>query len=150
MFRKIMPISAVAVASVTATATPASAIAANDVVLLDTGSGSYGPNTVFANCQGGPGASLDLNYVTYVVRGTAQASSTSGAIPIATTINCWIRDYKSGAVWGPKVTGFAPTGTAAAAGTITARSTGYLTMCSEAYALFNDNRPAAHYKTPGC
>lgn len=150
MLRKIMLIGAAIVATVTATAAPASALAATDLVLMDIGSGSSGPNSVFANCQGGPGVSLDLNYVTYAVRGTAQASSTSGAVPIATTISCWIRDYRSGAVWGPPVNGFAPTGTAVAVGTITARSTGYLMMCAEAYALFNDNRPAAHYKTPGC
>lgn len=143
-------VGAAAFSGVVATAVPAAALAANDLVLMDTGSGSVAGNRVDANCQGGPGATLDLNYVTYVVRGVAQASSTSGAIPVATTISCWIRDAKSGAVYGPPVTGFAPSGTAAAAGTITARSTGFLMMCAEAFALFNDNRPAAHYKTPGC
>ncbi|HWL36593.1 MAG TPA: hypothetical protein VNQ77_10390 [Frankiaceae bacterium] len=147
--RKIMLASAAALTAV-AFAAPASAIESADMLLLDSGSGYYGPNRVDGNCQAGPGATLDLNYVTYVVRGVAQASSTSGAVPVATTISCWIKDTVSGAVWGPAVTGFAPTGTAAAAGTIQARSTGYLKVCTEAFALFNDNRPAAHYKTAGC
>lgn len=148
--RKIM-LASVAMLTAVALASPASADTDYaDLLLIDSGSGWYGPNRVDANCQAGPGATLDLNYVTYVVRGVAQASSTSGAIPVATTISCWIKDTRSNVVWGPKVTGFAPTGSAAAVGTIEARSTGYLKVCGEAYALFNDGNPAVHYKTLGC
>lgn len=148
--RKII-LTVVAALSAATAAAPASATLANDLVLMDTGTGTTSSgNRVDANCQAGPGATLDLNYVTYVVRGIAQASSTRGSIPVGTTVTCWIKDTVSGTVYGPPVTGFAPTGSAAALGTIRARSTGNLKMCAEAYALFNDNLPPAHYKTTGC
>lgn len=136
--------------SVAVFAAPVSAAPTEDLLLTDIGTGQYGGNTVAGSCQAGPGASLDLNYVTYVVRGTATSASSHGAVPVGTSVACWIRDTVTGAVYGPKVTGGAPGGAAVAAGVITAYSSGHLAMCTEAYAIFNDGLPPAHYKTAGC
>jgi hypothetical protein len=131
-------------------APPASGAGTEDLLLTDSGSGSAALNDVHAGCTASFGAAADLNHTSYVVHGAAYATSRAGAQAVGTTLSCWIRDTRSGEVFGPPVTGFAPGGTAVAAGTIRARNTGYLAMCTEAYALFDDNTPAAHYKTYGC
>jgi hypothetical protein len=130
-------------------ASPASAYS-NDALMLDLGQAGNGyGNSVTASCTGGPGVALDINSTTFVVRGTATGTSSGGATPLGTSISCWIRDTSNGWTWGP-INGGVPGNTAVAVGTISARPTGWLTMCAEAYALFADNTPAVHYKTPGC
>lgn len=93
---------------------------------------------------------ISLGRTTYAVRGHAVAYSGHGSTPIATRVSCWIKDWRTGATYGPAVTGFTPLHVAVAAGTITAPPSSALMMCSDAYAMFNDATPPVHYRTWGC
>lgn len=123
----------------------------NDVLLTETGVGED-PQTggrVYASCTGGPGVALGLNDMTYVVQGSATATVPPGSTAVGTTVKCWILDPPTRRTWGP-VEGFAPGGSAFAAGTIDAQPTGRLVMCAEAYTLLSPVQPPLSYRTAGC
>jgi hypothetical protein len=127
---------------------PASAM--SSVALISTGDGGTAGYSVKAVCSAGPGASLNLNSETRVVDGTASATSTTaGVVAVGTSISCWIRDYATGATYGP-VTGGEPGAEAVAAGVINDRPTGTLMMCASANAVWSNNHTPSTYRTPGC
>jgi hypothetical protein len=112
-------------------------------VLITFGTDSQdGVHSVTPQCTAGPGVSRSLGTITYVVQGSADATSTNGSVGIGTALTCWIIDRRTAEVYGT-VSGGLPGPHGQAEGTIDVplqNSDPYL--CATANAVFNDNGTA--------
>jgi hypothetical protein len=127
---------------------PMPAEAAQLVLAPAVGDAPTGTYNVTPSCTVAPGVAATFDEITFTVAGDAQASSRTGALPVATGISCWIEDTITHVAYGPRSAAM-PGPTAVVAGTITVPFNGSYRLCGEANALFNDNMVATGV-TPPC
>lgn len=100
---------------------------------------STSPYSVAGGCAPAAGATTNLNQLTYVIEGTASATSTkAGVYAVSTGVTCTIRKKSNNAVVG-SISGVLPGPNSLAAGTITVQLTDVVKLCWVGVAHFSDN-----------
>jgi hypothetical protein len=118
-------------------------------VLVTFGTDSQdGVHSVTPQCTAGPGVSQKLGTITYVVQGSADATSTNGSVGIGTALTCIIQDRRTGQVYGAVPGGLpGPHGQAAGTVDVPLRNSDPI-LCATANAVFNDNGTAEYDDCP--
>ena len=118
-----------AAGAVALAASPAYAVSAIADLNLD----KSGPYSAPATCTGAVGAATSLNSITYVIKATANAVATNGAVGVGTSVHCVIVDTRTGAVYGGADGGLpGPTAVAVGTATVPLSSTVAAKVCSGA------------------
>lgn len=115
---------------------PANALATLTPVLKAPSTSSY---SVAGGCTPSAGVTTNLNQLTYVIEGTASATSTkAGVYAVSTGVTCTIRKKSNNAVVG-SISGVLPGPVGITAGPITVQLTDVVKLCWVGVAHFSDN-----------
>ena len=118
--------------------------AAASLVAGPSGTGSQdGIHHVTARCTAQLGLNTTIDYMTYVIQGSAYGWSKNASVAIGTTLTCYIRDSVTGATYGSVSRGL-PGPNAQVAGTIDVPYSPYLYLCARASAVFSDGGSASY------